>query len=65
MCVLLRWGAGASYVLDGQTCYMATTQFEPAGARQALPCWDEPAHKAIFSVSLVVPKGMQGAPAGH
>jgi len=49
-------------VLEGETRYMATTQFEPAGARQALPCWDEPAHKAVFSVSLVVPKGMQGAP---
>ena len=36
--------------------YMATTQFEPVSARRALPCWDEPLHKATYEVTLVVPK---------
>ena len=43
---------------EGETAYLATTQFEATDARRSLPCWDEPAAKATFRVTLNVPEDM-------
>ena len=55
----LRGFYRSQYTTDqGEIRYLATTQFEATDARQAFPCWDEPARKARFEATLVVPQDM-------
>ena len=51
----LRGFYRSQYEVAGEKRHMATTQFESTDARRAFPCFDEPAHKAIFDVTLLVP----------
>src|SRR6266849_1356939 len=44
------------YPTDAGRKRMISSQLEPADARRIFPCWDEPAFKATFALTVTVPR---------
>jgi aminopeptidase N len=44
------------YPTDKGVKRMLSSQLEPADARRIFPCWDEPAFKATFALTVTVPR---------
>ena len=44
------------YPTDSGVKRLLTSKLEPADARRIFPCWDEPAFKATFALTVTVPR---------
>jgi aminopeptidase N len=54
-----KFGRGlffVDYPTDKGTRRMLSSHLEPADARRVFPCWDEPAFKATFALTVTVPR---------
>jgi aminopeptidase N len=54
-----KFGTGlffVDYPTDKGTKRMLSSKLEPADARRIFPCWDEPAFKASFALTVTVPR---------
>uniref|UniRef100_A0A7G3AUC8 Aminopeptidase n=1 Tax=Lutzomyia longipalpis TaxID=7200 RepID=A0A7G3AUC8_LUTLO len=50
--VTYGWYAAAYTNNQGNTVWLATTDFEAPDARQAFPCYDSPEFKAVFKITI-------------
>ena len=53
---MMRGFYRSKYMEKGEERYGAVTQFEATDARRCFPCWDEPAIKATFDMTISAPK---------
>jgi aminopeptidase N len=54
-----RFGTGlftVDYPTDNGMKRLLSSQLEPADARRIFPCWDEPAFKATFALTVTIPR---------
>lgn len=51
----LRGFYRSKYSHNGTEKHLASTQFESTDARRAFPCFDEPSHKSVFQLSVIIP----------